>query len=104
MPNARVLPVPVRAWPIRSWPLSATGSVRDWMGNAVTMPWVSSATQIGSAMPRSRKVFSGTATGPAEAPDAGSAVISASSVSASSVSASSVSASCVSAREVTSGS
>ncbi len=57
MPNAKVLPVPVLAWPIRSWPSSATGRVSAWMGNAVVMPSASSAAQMGSAMPKSRKVF-----------------------------------------------
>ena len=32
MPNASVLPVPVRAWPIRSVPMSATESVISWIG------------------------------------------------------------------------
>ena len=58
-PKASVLPVPVLAWPIRSWPDSATGSVSAWIGKAVVMPSASSAAQIGSAMPKSRKVLSG---------------------------------------------
>ena len=38
MPKARVLPVPVRAWPIRSVPIRATERVISWMANGVVMP------------------------------------------------------------------
>jgi hypothetical protein len=57
IPKANVLPVPVLACPIRSWPSRAIGRVSAWMGNVVVMPRASSATQMGSAMPKSRKVL-----------------------------------------------
>ena len=38
MPKARVLPVPVRAWPIMSVPVRAIGMAMDWIGNGVVMP------------------------------------------------------------------
>ncbi len=56
MPNASVLPVPVRAWPIRSVPIRATERVISWMGKGVTMPARSSASQISGSTPSSRKV------------------------------------------------
>ena len=49
-PNARVLPVPVRAWPMRSAPVRAIGMVSAWIGNAVSMPRdVRAATVSGDA-------------------------------------------------------
>jgi len=57
IPNASVLPVPVLACPIRSLPSRAIGSVSAWMGNVVVMPRASSAAQMGSVMPKSRKVL-----------------------------------------------
>ena len=60
-PKASVLPVPVLAWPMRSCPSRAIGSVSAWIGNAVVMPSASRAAQMGSAMPKSRKVLPGAA-------------------------------------------
>src|SRR5262245_13573935 len=54
--NARVLPVPVRAWPIRSVPISAMGRVISWIGNGVVMPTDSSASAISGRTPRSVNV------------------------------------------------
>ena len=56
MPNASVLPVPVRAWPIRSVPSRATERVISWMAKGVVMPARSSASQISGSTPSSRKV------------------------------------------------
>ena len=56
MPNASVLPVPVRAWPMRSVPRRATESVISWMGKAVVMPTRSSASAISGMTPSSLKV------------------------------------------------
>ena len=56
MPKARVLPVPVRAWPMRSVPIRATGRVISWIANGVVMPARSSASQISGGTPSSRKV------------------------------------------------
>ncbi len=56
MPNASVLPVPVRAWPIRSVPIRATERVISWMAKGVVMPPRSSASQISGCTPSSRKV------------------------------------------------
>src|SRR5918992_819905 len=38
MPKARVLPVPVRAWPMRSTPARARGRQRVWMGKGCSIP------------------------------------------------------------------
>jgi hypothetical protein len=54
MPNASVLPVPVRACPMMSCPRSASGSVRAWMGKVVTMPAAARPELIASLMPKSR--------------------------------------------------
>jgi len=63
MPNASVLPVPVRACPMMSCPRSASGSVSAWIGKVVTMPAASRPELIASLMPKSRNgtasVFSG---------------------------------------------
>ena len=56
MPKARVLPVPVRAWPIMSVPESAIGIAIDWMGKGWTMPTWARASTIGPSTPRSAKV------------------------------------------------
>jgi hypothetical protein len=56
MPNASVLPVPVRAWPMRSVPTSAIGSVICWIGKGWTIPTRSSASAISGRTPSSRKV------------------------------------------------
>ena len=63
MPNASVLPVPVRAWPMMSCPPSATGRARLWMGNGAVMPTPSRATQIRSSTPRSRNVCAASTSG-----------------------------------------
>jgi hypothetical protein len=55
MPKARVLPVPVLAWPMMSAPLSATGIVEAWIGKGLEMPWASSAETMCAATPRSAK-------------------------------------------------
>ncbi len=34
-PKAKVLPMPVRAWPMRSSPASASGRVSSWIANGV---------------------------------------------------------------------
>jgi hypothetical protein len=57
MPKASVLPVPVRAWPITSWPSKAIGRVSSWIGKARVIDSASSAAQMGSLTPKSRKVF-----------------------------------------------
>ena len=46
MPNASVLPVPVRAWPIMSVPVRAIGMAIDWIGNGWVMPTWSRASTI----------------------------------------------------------
>jgi len=56
MPNASVLPVPVRACPIRSVPIRATERVISWMAKGVTMLARSRASQISGSTPSSRKV------------------------------------------------
>ena len=58
MPKARVLPVPVLAWPMRSCPSRAIGSVRAWIGKAWVIPAASRAAQNGSETPKSRNVLS----------------------------------------------
>ena len=82
MPKARVLPVPVRAWPIMSVPESAMGMAMAWIGKGWTMPTCSSAWTIGPSTPRSANV-SGSG---ASASSAASAAASDSSVGAMSVS------------------
>ena len=57
-PNAKVLPIPVRACPIRSSPVSASGSVSSWMAKGCSMPSSVSACTISSRTPRSAKVVS----------------------------------------------
>ena len=57
MPKARVLPVPVRAWPIMSVPVSAIGMAIDWIGNGEVMPTWRSASTIGVSTPSSVKVL-----------------------------------------------
>ena len=57
IPNASVLPVPVRAWPMMSCPLSPMGRARLWMGKGEVMPATSRAAQICSSTPRSRNVL-----------------------------------------------
>jgi len=54
MPNASVLPVPVRACPMTSLPSRAIGSASVWMAKGVTMPSASSASAIGVMTPMSR--------------------------------------------------
>jgi hypothetical protein len=56
MANARVLPVPVRAWPIMSVPSRAMGSVSSWIGKASVMPTSASESAISGRTPRSWKV------------------------------------------------
>ena len=53
MPNARVLPVPVRAWPIMSVPVSAIGMAMAWIGNGLVMPTCSRASTIELSTPSS---------------------------------------------------
>jgi hypothetical protein len=55
MPKARVLPVPVLAWPMMSAPPSATGMVEAWIGNGLEMPWASRAETMCAATPSSAK-------------------------------------------------
>ncbi len=59
MPKARVLPVPVLAWPITSAPVSATGMVADWIGNGAVMPRASSASTVSGSTPSSAKLWAG---------------------------------------------
>jgi hypothetical protein len=56
MPKARVLPVPVRAWPIRSVPMRATERVISWIGKGSTMLTLSRASAISGSTPSSLKV------------------------------------------------
>ena len=56
MPNASVLPVPVRACPMRSVPMRATESVISWIGKGVVMPARSRASAISGSTPSSLKV------------------------------------------------
>jgi len=55
MPKARVLPVPVLAWPMMSEPPSATGMVEAWIGKGLAMPCASSAATMCAATPSSAK-------------------------------------------------
>ncbi len=55
-PKARVLPMPVRAWPIRSSPASASGSVSSWIANGCSLPCSASARTISSRTPSSANV------------------------------------------------
>ena len=50
-PKAKVLPMPVRAWPIRSSPASASGRVSSWMAKGCSMPSSASARTISSRTP-----------------------------------------------------
>src|SRR5665647_3538688 len=61
MPNASVLPVPVRAWPIMSVPWIAIGIERVWMGNGWVMPISASASTMSGITPSSSKVTRGSA-------------------------------------------
>jgi hypothetical protein len=63
MPKARVLPVPVLAWPMMSAPLSATGMVEAWMGNGLLMPRPSRAVTICGATPSAAKPPAGVSVG-----------------------------------------
>jgi hypothetical protein len=54
-PKARVLPVPVLAWPMMSAPPSATGMVEAWMGNGSLIPSASSAVTMCWATPSAAK-------------------------------------------------
>ena len=67
MPNASVLPVPVRAWPMMSWPASAIGQGQRLDRERGDDPGVASAAQMPSVTPSSAKVCSagtgGTGTG-----------------------------------------
>ncbi len=62
-PKARVLPVPVRAWPIRSTPASASGRQSVWIGKGCSMPILASEVSVVGATPRSAKLRSGTVVG-----------------------------------------
>ena len=55
-PKAKVLPMPVRAWPMRSLPVRANGSVSSWMAKVCSMPPSASARTISSRTPSSAKV------------------------------------------------
>ena len=57
MPKPSVLPVPVLAWPMMSRPRSATGSVSDWIGNGVVMPFAASASTMSGRTSKSAKVW-----------------------------------------------
>ncbi len=61
MPNPRVLPVPVLAWPMMSWPPRATGSVIAWIGNGLVMWCSASAATMSGWMAKSEKEGSGAA-------------------------------------------
>src|SRR5690606_5164755 len=53
MPNPKVLPVPVFAWPITSWPGSEMGIVCSWMGKASSMPLPESCSTMSGSTERS---------------------------------------------------
>src|SRR6266508_3488898 len=57
-PKAKVLPVPVRAWPITSVPVTASGMASAWIGNGWVTPTASKASAIAGETPRSRNVVS----------------------------------------------
>src|SRR5690606_31716052 len=55
-PKARVLPVPVGAWPMTSEPRSAVGSAYSWIANVWVMPTAASASTVSGRTPRAAKV------------------------------------------------
>src|SRR6478735_9815086 len=58
IPKARVLPVPVRAWPIMSVPVSAIGMDICWIGNGWTMFTSARASTMSGSTPMLAKVAS----------------------------------------------
>jgi hypothetical protein len=58
IPNARVLPVPVRACPMRSTPARARGRHRVWMGKGCSIPIRASEVSVDGMAPRSAKLRS----------------------------------------------